>query len=529
MKFILFKLPIILVYLFLLPCCAKEPLTLHILETTDLHGEMGTAMSATAKYIRQARTQYGKNLLVLDCGDNFQGSSELFYSNYIDTTSRHISSTLFNWLGYDAMAVGNHDFEVGEPLFKRAYAKMKAPVLCANIVRAKNQKPLFKPYTVIKRGGYKIAILGIVSPHALAWLPDNLRYGCEFLPIRESAQEWVDVIYKKEKPDVVIGLFHTGNNPQEFDAASWLAEHISGIHLICCGHNHQASVNSYEGQGGQPIWVMEAGAYASHIAEAVISITPRGKDPVAVTATAKIIPTDGLPKDEEYELMIAPFMEKTTAFYDVPIASIDTTIYSRDAIVGPCAWTDFLHRSYVKIAEQMGFSGYQQIDLTIASASSEKDVLEKGALTIRDFLKLYPFQNTMSIIEMTGNEVTAYLEYVHNLQLQYPQTPVYDFDSMGGLEYRVSVGKPMGERVTIYSIGPLKNKYYSDRRYRVAVSTFRALGGGGHFEAALGWNSHKMQARTVAASEKVLRAMLMDIYQGQTLDVSEDYHWAYNQ
>ena len=93
-----------------LASCRKQPATLYILETTDLHGEMGASMASAAGYIEQARKEYGDGLILLDCGDVLQSSPEVCYSDFIDTTSMHIYSQIYNWLQYDAVAVGNHDF-----------------------------------------------------------------------------------------------------------------------------------------------------------------------------------------------------------------------------------------------------------------------------------------------------------------------------------------------------------------------------------------------------------------------------------
>lgn len=507
--------------------CKREPLTLHIIETSDLHGEMGDKMSSLAGYIREEKELYGDNLLVLDCGDNLQGTAETFYFNYIDTLSPHIYSEIFNWLPYDALAIGNHDFETGRPIFERIYSEIKKPVLCANIVDEKSQKPIFKPYTILRRDGYKIAVLGLVSTESMMWLPENLRYGCQILPIRESAKQWVNIIQQKEHPDLLIGLFHAGDAFMRHDSLIWLAKNLPGIDLVCGGHDHQPEVYNAINIEGDTIPVMKPGPSASVFAEAVVTLTPGKKGEVSIKTSTRIISTNDLPPDSTFTQRITPLLSKSKAYNETPICYIDSTICSNDALYGPCAWTFLLHQSYYELTQKMGYTGFAEIDFTIVSASKPNAVLKKGPLTMEDFFLLYPYDNTLSIIEMSGREITAYLEYVHNIQIKYPTEPIYDFDSMGELYYTVAVSPPYGERVNIARSTINDNELYNTRRYRVAMNSFRALGGGGHLEKALGWDEKKMATRSVVASEKILRAMLIDLYKGDTIHTTQEYNWKY--
>lgn len=505
--------------LFLSSSCKQEPITLHIIETTDLHGRLDDNMSSIAGYIRDAKAQYGDNLLVLDCGDNFQGSADVFFSNYIDTLNEHICASLFNWLPYDALTVGNHDFEAGEAIYERAYSAIKKPILCANIVDVTTQKPIFKPYTIIRRGGYKIAILGLVSDEALSWIPEISRHNCEFHPIEESATHWMTKINKKEHPDFVIGLFHTGDEAMKQDSAIKLIRDIPGIDLICGGHDHKAEVIYPVNKDGRTICVMKAGCLAEYIAEATVVVTPnKGRKPF-ITTTAKIIATDTLPTCEEYNQMIKPFAERSSAYNSKVICYIDSTIYSNDALYGDCAWTTLLHQSYRMIARKMGYVNNKEIDFTLLSASIPNVVLKKGPLTIGDFFLLYPYENSMSIIEMTTPEILLYMEYVYNLRIQHPDEPIYDFDSFDGLMYTVSDAYYSDSRIIphrLFNGGLLQE----NTRYRIALNNFRALGGGGHLNA-LGWTREKQETRIIATSDKILRAMLIELYEGDTIHISE--------
>lgn len=509
--------------------CKKEPLTLRVIETTDIHGELGENTSAIVGYIRQAREQYNENLLVLDCGDILQGTSEVFFSNYIDTSFSPIFADLFNYIGYDVVTVGNHDLEAGEKIYSRFYNSINAKVLCANVVKRNNiRKPMFTPYTVLKRNGYKIVVLGLVATEALEWLPNAIRKNASFIPIDSAANYWVNRIKRRENPDVLIGLFHAGNSPTEGrNSVAEIARNIPGIDLICAGHIHKADVETVVDPLGDSVVIVQAGSNAKYFAEAKIDITPNSRRKSNVHVDAKVVSTQGLPPFEPLDTLLQPFIYRARTFYDIPISYIDTTMYSEDATKGPCAWTNFLHSAYINIAQQMGFTGSRQIKISIASASLRNAVLHKGLVSVRDFILLYPYENTMSIVEMDGQEIIDYLEYSYSLLAENPDLPIYDFDTAGGLRYTVDMSKPYGERVTM--IGFLDGeRLLGNRPYRVVMNSYRAYGGGGHLGKGLNWSDKTIKNRLVISSEKSLRAMLIDYYSLRPLDTNLPNTWSFN-
>jgi len=509
-----------------LASCRKQPATLYILETTDLHGEMGASMASAAGYIEQARKEYGDGLILLDCGDVLQSSPEVCYSDFIDTTSMHIYSQIYNWLQYDAVAVGNHDFEAGKSVYKRVYSHVDMPVLCANIVYTRSNKPLFKPYTVLHRNGYKIAVLGLVNPASLEWLVENYRDGVSVTDMKESAAYWVRHIYRKENPDVLIGLFHTGNGKSETFPAAEIVESVPGIDLVCCGHVHRAEVNTAISPAGDSVTIMEAGSHADHIAKAKILINPNVTRKPTLTVSAEMIDTKDLPQDKKFVDFITPFIDRAKQYYDRPVCTIDSTICSTDVLNGPSAWVDLLHRSYLQIAANMGFEPARMDVVSFASPSLRDACLNEGQLTVRDFILLYPRENTISVVEMTGQEILQYLEYSYDLAISDPDGSIYNFDSAGGIVYTVDSLQPFGSRVTIVKTAG-GNRFFLDRRYPVVMSTFRAMGGGSHLGEGLGWSYKTMSRRVMKVSDKPLRDMLIDLYSGKEIDATPINTWRY--
>lgn len=538
--------------------CSQQPTSLVVLETTDIHGVIDGNMASLASLIRQEQAQRPTGTLLLDCGDHFQGSSEIFFSNYVDTTNTHVFVDIFNYLHYDAVALGNHDFEVGPAIYRHAYAQADMPVLCANIVYKNTGKPIFEPYHIIKKDGYKIAVLGLVTIYALQWIPEEDMEDVSFQSVEKAAAYWTQVIAKKEKPDVLIGLIHSGpGSPEpELDAygdevslsstigrenaAAWVGKTIPGFDLICCGHSHQVYTGSVVNVLGDTVHLMSAGTQATHLAKATLNITPVPKQKPRISITTELLAANTAKADTSFLAHVQPFLDRSSAYFNSPVCNLEQTIYSRDALNGPSAWVDMLHEVYLSLGKTQAAN--VGVDVSFAAAYKDNARLEKGPLTVKDFITFYPYENTLSIVEMTGTEIMDYMEYSYNLRLEDPNGPVYDFDSVGGflgsgdeevstgasgIIYKVHIDKPYGERIEIVGMSN-GNKFFTERRYHVAMTTFRAMGGGGHLSKGLGWTKEKMKARRLWESEEDIRPLIIEHFAAKKdLLPTPSHNWSY--
>ena len=154
--------------------------------------------------------------------------------------------------------MGNHDIEAGHAVYDKMYEELQASVLCANAVTP-DGSPYFTPYKIIERQGVKIAILGLVSPKIPDWLPPQFWTGMQFEDMVVSAKKWVPIIMAKEKPDVLVGLFHAGvdysyggttkTTPNNENASQLVAEQVPGFDIVFVGHDH----SGWDGMGWDPV------------------------------------------------------------------------------------------------------------------------------------------------------------------------------------------------------------------------------------------------------------------------------------
>lgn len=528
-------------------CSGGKEQRLTILQTTDLHGvimpydfiekqELKASLAGVSSYVKKARNLKDP-VLLLDNGDNLQGQPPVYYYNFIDTVSPHIMAEALNYLGYDAGTVGNHDIEAGHSVYDRLVMEYDFPLLAANAVNKATGEPYFKPYTIIEKKGITIAVLGLITPAVPTWLPPELYSGIEFRDMLETAKKYMPQILR-EKPDVVVGLFHSGwdepNNTEQdgshFDenGSSSVAWNVPGFDVILCGHNHNVINKKFVNSAGDTVLVMEGGSRAQKIARAdVIFKKDKVTGKIHKTTVGKIIDVDKYDPDRDFITEFSVREKVIMDYVNKVIATSEASISSRESYFGSSPFIDMIHVIQLEITKaDISFTAPLSFDVSIS----------KGPVTVGDMFKLYRFENMLYTMSMTGSEIKKYLEFSysgwlntmkgpgdHMLKFQVSKNgdPVmkngeawlknqpYNFDSAAGIEYTVDVSKPDGNKVIIKSFTN-GNPFEYDKTYLVAVNSYRGNGGGGHFTSGAGISKSELPGRLVKSTEKDLRFYILN-------------------
>ncbi len=488
----------------LVSCSTKET-TLTIIETTDTHGRYDE-FANDAYTLKKMKAELGDRLILLDNGDDMQGTVFQYCSN-LDAEHPNLVSEMLNYFPYDAACVGNHDIEAGRKVFDRVYAETKVPVLAANVIDETTGEPYFTPYIILERDGYKIAVLGLLTPYVVTWVPDRLRPGLRFDQLEAAAEKWVKLIREKEHPDLMIGLFHSGwepmaqNLPEDHplgreNAVKWVAENVPGFDLIYYGHDHRARAEKLTNPNGEPVYVLNSGCRGQGLAKAEVTLK-KGKKP---QISIELMPTDSEEKDEAFLAMLQPYLDRAEAYQNKEVAELPVSISSDEVFNGPCLWVDEIHRCQMETVEAEGIHA----DISMAAPLSGGKTIEAGMLRVKDFFTWYPFENSLAVMALTGKEVKAFLEYAYEMK-----SPIYNFDCAAGICYEVTDKNPMGERINIVGMAD-GTPFDMDKTYNVVMNSYRSMGGGNHLINGIGWAQEDIKNHVVWQSERDLRSLFID-------------------
>lgn len=478
--------------------------TFRLLTTNDVHGHYfdslyvseGTAGSlmSVAWYADSIRVADGaENVILLDAGDCLQGDNAAYYYNYVDTVSKHIFARMVEHVGYDAIVVGNHDIETGHPVYDRLAETMDVPFLAANAIRTDNGKPYFEEYVTLKKHGLNITIIGFTNPNIKSWLSPLLWSGMEFeslLP--DFAQKTVDRIRTKEKSDVVIVAVHAGtgrgDGSQLENQALDLFKSLEGVDFVVCAHDHRPVVHQTDS-----ICLINAGSHCNMLGYGTVTLKVEGRKVVEKTLSADLMRLDKSKVDKEMQILFRPDYEAVKAFTLKEVGRLNTDLRTRDAYTGVSDYMNLIHTlcleatdAQVSFAAPLTFNGH----------------VKAGTLVYNDLFTIYPFENQLFEVKMTGAEIKTYLEHSYDgwintldenqehvlkiFERADPRTgqsrwsfgtPTYNFDSAAGLIYDVDVTKPFGERIMIRSLAD-GSPFDEAAEYKVAMTSYRASGGG---------------------------------------------------
>ena len=287
-----------------------KTMEIKIVETSDVHGSFfpydfirrkpkAGSLARVSTYINNLRKEHGENVLLLDNGDILQGQPICYFYNYINTKDENIAAKIINYMKYDAATIGNHDVETGHAVYDKWASEVKCPMLGANVIDVKTQKPYFLPYTVFERQGAKIAVIGMITPAIPNWLTENLWSGLYFEEMVKAAQRTMNEVKTKVKPDVIIGLFHSGKEggietaEYKESASIEVAKKVDGFDAVFFGHDHSRCLETITNDAGNEVLCLDPANNAMYVAQANLSLVKeKGKWRVAGFAEMAAIKGD---------------------------------------------------------------------------------------------------------------------------------------------------------------------------------------------------------------------------------------------
>jgi len=499
-----------------------DTLDLVITSTTDVHGwimpwdyytdqpdeRYGLVKAATI--IDSIRNEHEFTIL-LDAGDWLQGSPLVEYFATVDTTLPNPFLQAVDYLNYDAVVLGNHEFDFSVDLLDKRIAETQTPVIGANMFHHGTHDPVYTPYIIRSFGDLNIGIVGLNTPGTAVWNRPRIEGRIDFVDGVDAAKRFVPKVIN-EGADVVIALAHTGleggstygvEGIGDENFGRKLGETIEGIDHLVLGHHHRIIESEMlSGPDGRDVGVIMAGGRASHVGVSTLTITfdeDRNRWYV-IDQKSKALPVAHAEPHPGLVALVKDAHELVRAHVNQPIAQTPVRWSAERSRSEDTPIIDLIQHVQKKVTEAQ---------LSAAAAFDTRVEFGPGDIAMRQIAQLYPFENTLYLMEVNGKQIREYLEYTSQYYLQpedgqqprvNPDWPGYNFDMLAGVEYTLDLRKPVGERVV--ELTRDGESVVDEDVFTMAVNSYRAVGGGG-FDML-------DDAKVIEEIDKSVRGMIID-------------------
>jgi 2',3'-cyclic-nucleotide 2'-phosphodiesterase (5'-nucleotidase family) len=470
-----------------------------VLGTTDLHGNLfpvdyytdkadNRGLARISTLIKQVRKE-NQNVLLIDSGDTIQGTPLEYYHNKKNNQPPDPMMLAMNALHYDAMTVGNHEYNFGLQVLEKARTEAEFPWLSANTYNKGTNQTHYKPYIIKQVAGVRIGVLGLTTPGIPNWENAPNYAALEFHEPLMEAKKWVPLLRQKERADVVVIAMHMGLeqdlrtgeiNPGQVtneNQAIAIAKQVPGVDLIFMGHTHR-DVPSVVINGVQ---LIQANYWGRHLARVDLYLENAGpRWRVFARAARTIAVDDRVAPDQELLKIGEPYDRETQAWLSRPIGESAAELTAAEARFRDTAILDLIQRVQLEAGKA---------DVSMAAVFNADARITKGPVTVRDIAGLYVYENTLVVLEVTGKQLKDALEHSAKYFRPYEpgkspaelvdeKIPAYNFDIAEGVTYVLNIARPIGQRIENLQF---QGKPLSpSQKLRLATNNYRVNGGGGY-------------------------------------------------
>lgn len=470
-----------------------------VLSTTDLHGNVlpvdyfadrpdARGLAKIASLVRQARAENPTGTLLIDSGDTIHGTPVVQVHNAENPTLPNPMVLAMNAIGFDAMAIGNHEYSFGRATLEKARQEARFPWLSANTYKTSSGEPAYARYVVKSVSGVRVGVLGLTTPGVPSWEKPSNYAGVEFREPVAEARKWVGVLRRDERVEVVVVAMHMGLEEELATGAAVhgipgvalaLARQVPGIDLVAMGHTHRLEPSLIV----NGVLLMQAGEWGRHLARADMYLEKDDAQRWQIVARgARTIPvSDATTVDAEIAALAAPYDRAARAWLNRVIGESAAELDVRDATFRDTAILDLVQHVQLDAG---------QADVSMAASLNPQARLPKGPVTVRDVSGLYPYENGLVVLEVTGRQLKEALEHSARYfgpyvagrtpaELVDPRMLAENFEVAEGVSYHIDITRPPGDRIVALHFRGLPLE--PTQLLRLATNSYRAGGGGGYW------------------------------------------------
>lgn len=467
--------------------------------TTDLHGwllphdyytgeETANGLARLAPSIDSIRAEHPGRTVLLDSGDLLQGNPLAFVHRSTGADEPHPVIEAMNRVGYDAAAVGNHEFNYGIEQLNAAISRADFPFVSANVFLAGTDRRAYPAYSIVEREmagrTVRIGITGVTPPAVALWDRDNVSGRLDFRAIVPSVRPVIAEM-RSRGADVVVIAAHSGLEGSSYDtratgipvenAAAAIAREVPGVDVIFMGHTHREVADTTIGG----TLLLQAKNWATSLAVAELDLLPAGGGGWRIMGRrGRIVRPAPDALDPALVTALSAAHERTREYVRRVVGSSPVEWSARTARVEDTAILDLVNEV------QRRRTG---ADLSSTAAFSLSARIPAGPVTVADVAGLYVYDNTLKAIRISGAELRDYLEKSAEYYLPCPASGCarlvnpdvagYNFDVVSGVDYTLDVSRPLGARVVRLErdgrpVAPTDS-------FTLALNNYRASGAGG--------------------------------------------------
>lgn len=482
----------------------REISRITILETSDLHGNMlpihyannrpnDVGLSKIASLIGAEREKEA-HVIVIDNGDLIQGTPLAYHHARLDNKPVNPMVLGLNYLNYDAAVIGNHEFNYGMDVLKKAIGESNFPWLCANIVNNETGDPFFgQPYLIKEMPDrVRVGILGLTTPYIPNWEDPKHIAGLRFEDPIATARTWIKVLKERERVDVVVVAYHGGferdivtGEPTEpltgENQGYQLCKEVEGIDVLLTGHQHR----SIAGASINGVTIVQPGTAGVTLGKVDIVLEQVEGSWRVTSKQSELLTVVNVEADMNLIEQIGSYEAKTQLWLDQPIGKLTGDMLVTDPMqirTQDNALIEFINKV------QMELSGAP------ISNTALFDNVSPGFpsdITMRDIVSNYIYPNTLKVIRISGQDIkdaleqsAEYFELAENGEVRVsksfmePKPAHYNYDMWEGISYTLNISRPVGDRVVQLDFeGEPINLHAS---FDVVMNNYRAAGGGNY-------------------------------------------------
>lgn len=462
-----------------------------VVATTDVHGHAtgwdyltnqpsSGGLARVATVVDSLKARYPGQVVVVDAGDLIQGDPFASYFARVAPRDPNPVIEAMNLAGYDAATPGNHEFDWGLGVMRQAIAGAAFPYVSGNIYSVPGDTLLYPAYVVVQRGGVRVGITGFTTPGVMVWSRDQLQDKLRVDRIPAAAARVLEPL--RRESDLAVVLVHSGlGGASSYDTTGVGGENVAASfaalqtppNLVVVGHSHREFRDSVLGG----VHFVQPAPYAGSVSVTHIDLVREKQRWRPIRWRSELVSTARVAASPRVTQRLEPAHAAVLAWVETRLGDAAGPMTAAAARVEPTPIIDFIH------AVQLKRTG---AELSAASAFDLKAGFDSGSIRLGQVVGLYPFDNTLRAVRLSGAQLKAYLEH----SARYFRTdalgrvslndsvPGYNYDVIAGARYDIDLRRPVGDRIR--NLRVRGRSVTATDSFNLALNSYRQTGAGGY-------------------------------------------------